>query len=149
MFSRLRSAQIEREFGQSLVIDNRAGGASVIGTRAVAEAAPDGYTIGMMDSAFFTNPGLLKDKLPYDTRKDFITVSLLSRTQPCCACIRRCRTQGAVASRASPIRPPAARAEFSLQRHKSAVAGKLAIVPLMRRRVSGISRRQRHHFRHW
>jgi tripartite-type tricarboxylate transporter receptor subunit TctC len=34
-----------------------------------------------MDSAFFTNPGLLKDKLPYDTRKDFITVSLLSRTQ--------------------------------------------------------------------
>ena len=35
----------------------------------------------MMDSAFFTNPGLLKDKLPYDTRKDFITVSLLSRTQ--------------------------------------------------------------------
>ncbi|MCX7314837.1 MAG: tripartite tricarboxylate transporter substrate-binding protein, partial [Alphaproteobacteria bacterium] len=81
VFSRLIAQQIEREFGQSLVIDNRAGGASVIGTRAVAEAAPDGYTIGMMDSAFFTNPGLLKDKLPYDTRKDFITVSLLSRTQ--------------------------------------------------------------------
>ncbi len=81
VFSRLIAQQIEREFGQTLVIDNRAGGASVIGTRAVAEAAPDGYTIGMMDSAFFTNPGLLKDKLPYDTRKDFITVSLLSRTQ--------------------------------------------------------------------
>jgi len=81
VFSRLMAQQIEREFGQTLVIDNRAGGASVIGTRAVAEAAPDGYTIGMMDSAFFTNPGLLKDKLPYDTRKDFITVSLLSRTQ--------------------------------------------------------------------
>jgi tripartite-type tricarboxylate transporter receptor subunit TctC len=81
VFSRLLAAHIEKEFGQSFVIDNRAGGASVIGTRAVAEAAPDGYTIGMMDSAFFTNPGLLKDKLPYDTRKDFITVSLLSRTQ--------------------------------------------------------------------
>ena len=73
--------QIEREFGQTLVIDNRAGGASVIGTRAVADAPGDGYTIGMVDSAFVTNPGLLKDKLPYDTRKDFIPVSLLSRTQ--------------------------------------------------------------------
>jgi tripartite-type tricarboxylate transporter receptor subunit TctC len=81
VFSRLLAAQIEKEFGQTLVVDNRAGGASVIGTQAVANAAPDGYTIGMMDSAFFTNPGLLGDKLPYDTRKDFITVSLLSRTQ--------------------------------------------------------------------
>ena len=81
VFSRMIAQRIEQEFGQPLVIDNRAGGASVIGTRAVAEAQPDGYTIGMMDSAFFTNPGLLKDKLPYDTRKDFVTVSLLSRTQ--------------------------------------------------------------------
>jgi len=81
VFSRLLAAQVEKEFGQTLVIDNRAGGASVIGTRAVADAPGDGYTIGMVDSAFVTNPGLLKDKLPYDTRKDFIPVSLLSRTQ--------------------------------------------------------------------
>jgi tripartite-type tricarboxylate transporter receptor subunit TctC len=81
VFSRLLATQIEREFGQTLVIDNRAGGASVIGTRAVADAPGDGYTIGMVDSAFVTNPGLLKEKLPYDTRKDFIPVSLLSRTQ--------------------------------------------------------------------
>ncbi len=81
VFSRLLAAQIEKEFGQTLIIDNRAGGASVIGTQAVANAQPDGYTIGMVDSAFVTNPGLLKDKLPYDTRKDFIPVSLLSRTQ--------------------------------------------------------------------
>jgi tripartite-type tricarboxylate transporter receptor subunit TctC len=81
VFSRLLAQQIEKELGQTLVIDNRAGGASVIGTQAVANARPDGYTIGMMDSAFFTNPGLLRDKLPYDTRKDFIPVALLSRTQ--------------------------------------------------------------------
>ena len=81
VFSRLLAAQIEREFGQTFVIDNRAGGASVIGTQVVANAQPDGYTIGMVDSAFVTNPGLLKDKLPYDTRKDFVPVSLLSRTQ--------------------------------------------------------------------
>jgi tripartite-type tricarboxylate transporter receptor subunit TctC len=81
VFSRLLAAQIERELGQALVIENRAGGASVIGTQAVANAEPDGYTIGMVDSAFVTNPGLLKDRLPYDTRKDFVPVSLLSRTQ--------------------------------------------------------------------
>ncbi len=81
VFSRLLAAQMEREFGQTLIIDNRAGGGSTIGTQAVANAAPDGYTIGMVDSAFVTNPGLMRDKLPYDTRKDFIPVALLSRTQ--------------------------------------------------------------------
>jgi tripartite-type tricarboxylate transporter receptor subunit TctC len=81
VFSRLLAAQIEREFGQPLIIDNRAGGGSTIGTQAVANAQADGYTIGMVDSAFVTNPGLFKDKLPYDTRKDFVPVSLLSRTQ--------------------------------------------------------------------
>src|SRR5436190_23581370 len=69
VFSRLLAAQIEREFGQTFVIDNRPGGASVIGTQVVATAQPDGYIIGMVDSAFVTNPGLLGDKLPYDTRK--------------------------------------------------------------------------------
>ena len=81
VFSRLLAAQMEREFGQSLIVDNRAGGGSTIGTQAVAIAQPDGHTIGMVDSAFVTNPGLFKDKLPYDTRKDFVPVSLLSRTQ--------------------------------------------------------------------
>src|SRR6185295_13137191 len=81
VFSRLLAAQMEREFGQTLVIDNRGGGGSTIGTQAVANAQPDGYTIGMVDSAFVTNPGLFKEKLPYDTRKDFVPVSLLSRTQ--------------------------------------------------------------------
>jgi tripartite-type tricarboxylate transporter receptor subunit TctC len=81
VFSRLLAAQMERDFGQTLIIDNRAGGGSIIGTQAVANATPDGYTIGMMDSAFVTNPGLFRGKLPYDTRKDFIPVSLLSRTQ--------------------------------------------------------------------
>ncbi len=81
IFSRLLAAQVEREFGQPLVIDNRGGGASIVGTQAVATAQPDGYTIGMVDSAFVTNPGLYKEKLPYDTRRDFVPVSLLSRTQ--------------------------------------------------------------------
>ncbi|MEI9803436.1 MAG: tripartite tricarboxylate transporter substrate binding protein [Pseudolabrys sp.] len=80
VFARLLAAKIEAEFGQALYVDNRTGGASVVGTRTVAEATPDGYTIGMVDSAFTINPSLLKE-LPYDTRKSFTPVSLLSRTQ--------------------------------------------------------------------
>ena len=81
LFSRLFAQRIERELGQPVMIDNRGGGASIIGTQAIASAQPDGYTIGLVDSGFVTNPGLLKDKLPYDTRKDFVPVSLLSRMQ--------------------------------------------------------------------
>lgn len=52
---------------------------SVIGTQAIATAAPDGYTIGVVDSAFAINPSLFGTKLPYETKKDFTPVSLLAR----------------------------------------------------------------------
>ncbi len=79
--ARLLANTIQQEFGQSLVVDNRGGGASIPGTQAVATAPPDGYTLGVVDSAFVTNPGLFRDKLPYDTRKDFAPISLLARNQ--------------------------------------------------------------------
>ena len=81
VLARLLAQKIEGEFGQPIVIDNRAGGASLIGTRAVSDSPADGYTIGVVDSAFVTNPSLFKDNIPYDTRKDFTPVSLLTRTQ--------------------------------------------------------------------
>ena len=80
-FARLLANDIQGDFGQSIVVDNRGGGASIPGTQSIAIAAPDGYTIGMVDSAFVTNPGMFKDKLPYDTRRDFAPISLLARNQ--------------------------------------------------------------------
>ena len=65
--------------GQPLVIENRAGGGTLIGTQAVANAAPDGYTLGAMDPAFVTNPQLMTDAR-YDPLKDFAPVSLLTVT---------------------------------------------------------------------
>src|SRR4051812_41401279 len=56
--------------GQSFLVENRGGGASVPGTQAVLTAAPDGYTIGTADNALMLNPGMLKDRLPYDTERD-------------------------------------------------------------------------------
>ena len=78
--SRLLGPFISDEFGQQVVIDNRAGGSSTIGTLIVARAAPDGHTIGMIDAAFVVNPSLL-GKLPYDTLKDF-TPAVLVATAP-------------------------------------------------------------------
>ena len=78
ILARLVATRIDQELKQNVVIDNRGGGASQVGTQAVATAPPDGYTIGMIDSAFTINPGLFAGKLPYDTRKDFAPVSLIA-----------------------------------------------------------------------
>jgi tripartite-type tricarboxylate transporter receptor subunit TctC len=78
--ARLVVSAMGEELGQSLFVDNRGGGASLIGTQAIATASPDGYTIGVVDSAFTINPSLFGAKLPYDAKKDFTPVSLLART---------------------------------------------------------------------
>lgn len=77
ILSRLLGNSIADEFGTSIVIDNRPGGGSTIGTQFVAKAAPDGLTIGMIDAAFITNPSLMKS-LPYDTLKDFTPIVLVA-----------------------------------------------------------------------
>ena len=76
--ARLLNVGLEQQLKQSFVVDNRGGGASQVGTQAIATAPPDGYTIGMIDSAFTINPGLFAGKLPYDTVKDFAAVSLIA-----------------------------------------------------------------------
>src|SRR5262245_49395561 len=76
--ARLVGSRIDQELKQNVVIDNRGGGASQLGTQAIATATADGYTIGMIDSAFTINPGLFAGKLPYDTVKDFAPISLIA-----------------------------------------------------------------------
>ncbi len=78
ILARLLATGLEQELKQNFVVDNRGGGASQVGTQAIATAPTDGYTIGLIDSAFTINPGLFAGKLPYDTRKDFAPVSLIA-----------------------------------------------------------------------
>jgi len=60
---------------QPVIIENRSGQAGVLGTDAVAKAAPDGYTIGITSaSSLVINPSL--EKMPYDVRKDLAPVTL-------------------------------------------------------------------------
>ena len=56
--------------GQSFVVENRGGGASIPGTQTVITAAPDGYTIGTADNALVVNPALQRDRMPFDTERD-------------------------------------------------------------------------------
>jgi len=66
--------------GQSVVIDNRAGASTNIGTELVARAATDGYTVLIATTPHAVNPSLFK-KLPFDPIKDFTMISQLALTQ--------------------------------------------------------------------
>ncbi|GGC52909.1 MFS transporter [Siccirubricoccus deserti] len=62
--------------GQSFVVENRGGGAAIPGTQAVAAAPADGYTIGTADNALVVNPGLFRDRMPFDTERDLAPLGL-------------------------------------------------------------------------
>lgn len=72
--ARLLSQRIGDSLGQPLVVENRPGAGAIIGVDAIAKAAPDGHTIGIIDSgALAINPALYP-KLPYDSLRDFAPI---------------------------------------------------------------------------
>jgi tripartite-type tricarboxylate transporter receptor subunit TctC len=75
--ARIVATKLSDTFKQQVIVDNRPGGGTVIGTEIVARAAPDGYTLLMANIAFGANPALVA-KLPYDAVKDFAPVSLVA-----------------------------------------------------------------------
>jgi len=78
--ARKLSIDLAKNLGQPVYIENRAGAGGVVGTDALAKAAPDGYTIGMGNlAALSVNVSLMK-KLPYDPIKDVQPVVLVERS---------------------------------------------------------------------
>jgi tripartite-type tricarboxylate transporter receptor subunit TctC len=72
--------ELGKAWGQPVVIENRGGAANILGTEAVAKAAPDGYTLLVVEAGAFTiNPTLYQNKLPYDPEKDFAPITGLVR----------------------------------------------------------------------
>jgi tripartite-type tricarboxylate transporter receptor subunit TctC len=77
LLGRFIAQRLTELLGQQFVIDNRGGAGSVLGTQMVAKAAPDGYTLGIFDTAFAINPAL-PQKMPYDAERDFVFVSIIA-----------------------------------------------------------------------
>jgi tripartite-type tricarboxylate transporter receptor subunit TctC len=67
--ARLTAEKLSAEFGQQVIVDNKAGAGGVIGTEFVAKAAPDGYTL-LLTTPNHTINAALRAKMPYDTEKD-------------------------------------------------------------------------------
>ena len=75
--SRTIAPRLSARLGQQVVVDNRPGGAAIVGMTLVAKAPADGYTLLMATIAFAANPALYT-KLPFDSLKDFTPVSLVA-----------------------------------------------------------------------
>jgi tripartite-type tricarboxylate transporter receptor subunit TctC len=74
VFGRVLWPQVEKELGQTVVIDNRGGANGILGADIVANATPDGYTFLHTSFAFAVNPSIVK-KMPFDVVKDFVPVT--------------------------------------------------------------------------
>jgi tripartite-type tricarboxylate transporter receptor subunit TctC len=79
LVARVLGAGMASDLGQTLIIDNRPGAGTMIGSDAVAKAAPDGYALLMATFAHAVNPSL-QPRLPYATDKAFAPVSLIARS---------------------------------------------------------------------
>jgi tripartite-type tricarboxylate transporter receptor subunit TctC len=80
ILARLLSPKLTEIFGHSVVVDNRGGAFTNIGTEIVAHSAPDGYTVLIATTPHAINPSLFA-KLPFDPIKDFSMISQLALTQ--------------------------------------------------------------------
>lgn len=78
---RALAQELTKAWGQPVIVENKGGAAHIIGAQAVARAAADGYTLLVGESGTFAvNPTLIpKDKVPYDTERDFAPITGLVR----------------------------------------------------------------------
>ena len=80
ILARLLSPRLPEILGQSIIVDNRAGASTNIGTEIVARSAPDGYTVLIATTPHAVNPSLFR-KLAFDPINDFTMISQLALTQ--------------------------------------------------------------------
>ena len=79
LIARTMAQKLQAQFGQPVVVDNRAGAAGIIGTAYVARSNPDGYTLVLGATTTHGIDPVLYRKLQYDVNKDFEPVSLVAK----------------------------------------------------------------------
>lgn len=77
--ARIVAPKLSDRLGKPVVIENRPGGGSTIGTAAGAKAAPDGYTLGIPGSGSMAISPAMYKSLPYDPTRDFAPIALIGR----------------------------------------------------------------------
>ncbi|AUC93014.1 MULTISPECIES: tripartite tricarboxylate transporter substrate binding protein [Bradyrhizobium] len=77
--ARTLAQEMQKDLGVTVIIENKPGAGTIIGTQSVAASPPDGYTLLMATFANAVNPSLYR-KLPYDPHKDFAPVALVARS---------------------------------------------------------------------
>jgi tripartite-type tricarboxylate transporter receptor subunit TctC len=77
ILGRLVAPRLGERLGQSVFVENKPGADSIIGTEYVSKATPDGYTLLVSSAAMILNASLY-DRVPYDTEKDFIPITLFA-----------------------------------------------------------------------
>lgn len=75
--TRMVTQKLQEQLGQPITVDNRPGSNSIIGADNVAKSTPDGYSILTVIAAFAANDTLYAGKLPYDTKKHLVPISLV------------------------------------------------------------------------
>ena len=76
---RIVAEGLTARMGVQFIVDNRPGASTIIGTELVVKAAPDGYTLLLAANTFAVNPSLVA-KLPYDSLRDLVPISLVAQT---------------------------------------------------------------------
>jgi tripartite-type tricarboxylate transporter receptor subunit TctC len=80
LVARAMGQQLAQRLKQPVVIDNKPGASTIIGTDAVAKAAPDGYTLLLSGSTSYSVNPALRAKLPYDPVRDLAPIAIVART---------------------------------------------------------------------
>ena len=77
LLARFVSQRLQEQLGQQLVVDNRGGAGSILGTQILSKATADGYTLGVLDTAFAINHSLAEN-LPYNSERDFVFIAIIA-----------------------------------------------------------------------
>src|SRR5215212_7628804 len=76
---RILGEKLGEQLGQRVIVDNRPGANTIVGTELLAKSPPDGYTFILVPNSFATNPSFYP-KLPYDTTRDFAAVGQVAQS---------------------------------------------------------------------
>jgi tripartite-type tricarboxylate transporter receptor subunit TctC len=79
ILGRVAAKELSEALGQPVIVENRAGGAAIVGTEAVARAKSDGYTLLVAPSGPLVMNPVLRKSLPYNPQTDFVPVSVIGR----------------------------------------------------------------------